>query len=72
MLVHGLKEDKDESSDLVLNLFNENLGGAVDISMIRADQNTAAHFWNFLSGLSCTGNLAFRLQYLLAIINKIS
>ena len=35
MLVHGLKEDKDESTyDLLLNLFNETLGVAVDISMI--------------------------------------
>ena len=35
LLVHGLKENKDESTDdLVLNLFNEKLGVAVDISMI--------------------------------------
>ena len=35
LLVHGLKEDKDESTnDLVLKLFNEKLGVAVDISMI--------------------------------------
>ena len=30
----------------------------------------AAHFWNFLSGLLCMGNLTFRLQYLFAIINN--
>ena len=35
LLVDGLKEDKDESTDdLVLNLFNETLGMAVDVSMI--------------------------------------
>ena len=35
LLVHGLKEDKDESTDdLVLKLFNKKLGVAVDISMI--------------------------------------
>ena len=34
LIVYGLKEDKDESTDdLVLNLFNEKLGVAVDISM---------------------------------------
>ena len=38
-----------------------------------ADQNTGrAHFWNFLRGVVCTGNLAFRLRYLFAIIHKIS
>ena len=31
----------------------------------------AAHFRNFLWGLLCTGNLAFRLQYLFAMIDKI-
>ena len=35
LFVHGLKEDQDESTDdLVLKLFNEKLGVAVDISMI--------------------------------------
>ena len=35
LLVHGLKEDKDESTDdLVFKLFNEKLVVAVDISMI--------------------------------------
>ena len=35
LLVHGLKKDKNESTDdLVLNLFNEKLGVAVDNSMI--------------------------------------
>ena len=35
LLVHGLKEDKDKNTDnLVMKLFNEKLGVAVDISMI--------------------------------------
>ena len=32
----------------------------------------AVHFWNFLPGLPCKGNLTFRLQCLFAIINKLS
>ena len=31
----------------------------------------AAHFWNFLRGLLCTGHPAFRLQYFFGIIYKI-
>ena len=45
---------------------------AVIVSRPGRIKTRAAHFWNFLCGLLPTGNLAFRLQYLFAIINKIS
>ena len=33
-----------------------------DLRTSRADQETGGHSENFLGGLVCTGNLAFRLQ----------
>ena len=31
----------------------------------------ATHFWNFLGGLLCTENLAFRLQQSAAIVQRL-
>ena len=50
---------------MLVRLINLSLWYYVKVGRIKTQ---AAHFWNFLWGLLCTGDLAFHLQYLFAII----